>query len=121
MLGYDALAAAALLVVPVTVLPQVGRATLPAAATAPDIVVTGPSLAKAKAVLAACLQEHCPPDKDIDATLAVAETQFVAGDYAAARTTLLKSIGRKHRYAKTYPVLVSDLPRSNSRVAAHLG
>ena len=91
------------------------------ATTGPDIVVTGMTLKDAKAALAACIARQCPPDKDIDATLAVAETQFVAGDYAGARATMLKSLGRNRRYGKTYPVPVSDLLRANSRVAAHLG
>lgn len=87
----------------------------------PDIVVTGTSLKDAQATLARCLERHCPPDADIAATLAVAETQFVAGDYHAARTTMLKSIARNRGFAKTYPVPVSDLMRANSRVALHLG
>lgn len=91
------------------------------ATTGPDIVVTGMSLKDAKAALAACIAQRCPPDKDIDATLAVAETQFVAGDYKDARQTMLKSIGRNKRFASAYPVPVSDLLRANSRVAAHLG
>lgn len=89
--------------------------------TGPDIVVTGVTLKDAKAALAACIARKCPPDKDIDATLAVAETQFVAGDYAGARATMGKSLGRNRRYAKTYPVPVSDLLRANARIAAHLG
>ncbi len=92
-----------------------------ATTTGPDIVVTGVSLNDAKAALKACLDQHCPPDKDIAATLAVAETQFVAGDYRSARETMLSSIGRNRRFAKQYPVPVSDLLRANSRVAAHLG
>ncbi|WP_404370978.1 tetratricopeptide repeat protein [Sphingomonas sp. MMS24-J45] len=91
------------------------------ASSGPDIIVTGTSLKEAKESLAACLMQHCPPDKDIDATLRVAETQFVAGDYEGARATMQKSLGRNRRYAKTYPVPVSDLLRANSRIAAHLG
>ncbi len=87
----------------------------------PDIVVTGMSLKDAKAALAACIAQHCPPDKDVDATLAVAETQFVSGDYKDARETMLKSIARNKRFANAYPVPVSDLLRANSRVAVHLG
>ena len=34
---------------------------------------------------------------------------------------MLSSIGRNRRFAKQYPVPVSDLLRANSRVAAHLG
>lgn len=87
----------------------------------PDIIVTGMSLKDAKAALADCIAQRCPPDKDIAATLAVAETQFVAGDYSDARATMLKSIGRNKQFASAYPVPVSDLLRANSRVAAHLG
>lgn len=92
-----------------------------AVANGPEVVVTAVPLKDAQAALAACLAQHCPPDKDIEATLAVAELQFVAGDYKDARGVMLKSIARNHRFAKTYPVAVSDVLRANSRVAAHLG
>lgn len=86
-----------------------------------DIVVTGTPLSSLQTALARCLDRGCPPDKDIDATLAVAEAQFVAGQYRDARATMLKSIDRNRRFAKTYPEPVSDLYRAHSRVAAHLG
>ncbi len=105
----------------VTAAPAVAQQPRPATTTGPDIVVTGTSLKDAQAALERCLKAHCPPDRDIDATLAVAETQFVAGDYKAARTVMLKSISRNQRFAKAYPVAVSDLLRANSRVAVHLG
>ena len=89
--------------------------------TGPDIVVTATSLKDARAALAACLARHCPPDQDIAATGVVAETEFVAGDYAAARTTLTRSVSRNKRYARAYPVPVSGLLRGNARIAAHLG
>lgn len=89
--------------------------------TGPDIVVTGTPLKDAQAALARCLSTHCPPDRDINATLAVAEAQFVAGDYKAARAETMKSINRNKRFAKSYPVAVSDLLRANSRIAVHLG
>lgn len=104
-----------------TAVPAVAQQAPSAPTTGPDIVVTGTSLEEAQAALARCLDEHCPPDRDIAATLAVAETQFVAGDYKAARAVMLKSIGRNQRFAKTYPIPVSDLLRANSRVAVHLG
>lgn len=93
------------------------------AATAParDIVVTGVRLKDSEAALAACLARKCPPDQDINATIAHAENQFIAGDYKAARRTLHGGIGRNWRYAHDYPVLVADLVRANSRVAGHLG
>lgn len=101
--------------------PVLAQQAPPVPTSGPDIVVTGISLKDAQAALARCLEQRCPPDRDIAATLAVAETQFVAGDYKAARAVMAKSIGRNQRFAKTYPVPVSDLLRANSRVAVHLG
>jgi hypothetical protein len=89
------------------------------AASTPSIVVTG--RADARRTLEECLARHCPPDKDIDATLAYAEQQFVAGDYHEARTTLLRSLKRNRGEARRYPVAVSDLHRANALVANHLG
>lgn len=86
-----------------------------------DILVSGTSLKDVQARLRSCLDQRCPPDKDIDASLLVAETQFVLGNYKGARTTLLRSVSRNKRYAKHYPVAVSGLLRADARVAAHLG
>ncbi len=86
-----------------------------------DIVVTGHRLKDTEAALKACLDRHCPPDQDIAATLAHAENEFVSGDYRAARETISASRGRNKRFAKAYPVPVSDLLRAGGRVAAHLG
>jgi hypothetical protein len=85
------------------------------------IVVTARSLKETAADLAACLARKCPPDEDVKATLAHAENQFVQGDYKAARSTLLKSVGRNNDAAKQFPVPVSDLQRANARIAAQLG
>ncbi|MEA3003172.1 MAG: hypothetical protein QOH81_1960 [Sphingomonadales bacterium] len=85
------------------------------------IVVTGTPLRDTERALRACLARTCPPNEDIDASLAHAENLFVAGKYEEARATSLASIGRNRRYAKAYPVDVSDLYRANSRLAAHLG
>jgi hypothetical protein len=87
----------------------------------PEIIVTGKSIDDTRAALAACLARNCPPDQDIDATLAHVENQFVAGDYKDARTTLLASMKRNGKQAKNYPEPVADLNRANGRVAAHLG
>ena len=97
------------------------RSSADKTSTGPDIVVVGMSLKDAKAALAACIARHCPPDQDIQATLAIVETEFVSGDYLDARATALKSIGRNKRFAATYPVPVSNLLRAHSRIAAHLG
>lgn len=102
-------------------------AAMPAQAQrAPDnegaaIVVTGRSLSDTEKALLACIARHCPPDQDVDATIAHAENQFVAGAYKGARRTLLSGSRRNKRFAKQYPVAVSDLLRANARVAAHLG
>ena len=87
----------------------------------PTIVVTGKSLADTERELRECIARHCPPDEDIAATLAHAENQFVAGKYKDARTTMLAGIGRNKRFAREYPIPVSDLLRANARVASHLG
>lgn len=84
-----------------------------------SIIVTG--IKDKKAALAACLARHCPPDEDIDATLALAETQLIAGNYHDARKTLLASLGRNKGEAAHYPIPLSDLYRANGRVAADLG
>jgi hypothetical protein len=99
------------------------HAAAPAAPASPprDVVVTGVRLKDTEAALKACIARKCPPNEDIDATMAHAENEFVAGDYHGARQTLLSSVGRNRRYAKQYPIDVSDLMRANSRVAAHLG
>jgi hypothetical protein len=100
-------------------LPILLALAVPPPAAAPVIVVTG--RADAKQALEECLARHCPPNEDIDATLAVAEQQFVAGDYHGARTTLLRSLKRNRGEARRYPVPVSDLHRANALVADHLG
>jgi hypothetical protein len=88
---------------------------------APPIVVTGRRLSDTEAALRACLARKCPPGEDIDASLAHAENQFVAGDYREARSTLRASLRRNRKQARAYPEPVSDLFRANALVAAHLG
>lgn len=99
-------------------------AAAPPPRAAPDeqtIVVTGRSLGETERTLRECLGRKCPPNEDIDASLAHAENLFVAGKYGEARRVTLAAIGRNSRYRKTYPIDVSDLYRANSRIAAHLG
>ena len=86
-----------------------------------DIVVTGKSLKDTAASLAACLARQCPPDQDVAASVAHAENQFVAGDYAGSQRTLHSSLGRNRKHGKAYPLEVSTLLRANSRVAEHMG
>lgn len=85
------------------------------------IVITGKPLAETEADLAACLARKCPPKEDIAASIAHAENQFIAGDYAAARRTLGQSRGRNHRHAATLPVEVAGLDRAYGRMSDHDG
>jgi hypothetical protein len=82
----------------------------------PTIIVTGNPLSETAKRLKACLARHCPPKEDIDASLAHAENQFLEGDYRGARGTLAASHGRNARYAKDYPIDVSDLDRAYGRL-----
>src|SRR4051794_7532886 len=90
-------------------------------ATDPSIIVTGRVIQDKKSALAACLARHCLPNEDIDASLALAETQLVAGKCHEARAALLAALGRNKSEAMAYPIPLSDLYRANGRVAAHLG
>ena len=100
-----------------------GAAPPPAAddQTGGPIVVTGRSLTDTERALRECLARKCPPNEDIDASLAHAENLFVAGKYEQARDVTHAAIGRNRKFRKTYPIDVSDLYRANSRIAAHLG
>lgn len=93
----------------------------PQGATTKEIIVTGRRLTDTERALAECLARKCPPDQDIDATLAHVENLFVAGQYQQARMTSKASLHRNRKHAARYPVPVSDLERSNGRVSAHLG
>jgi hypothetical protein len=88
---------------------------------ADDIVVTGRPLKQTAAELEECIKQHCSPDKDVSATLAHAENQFVSGDYSGSRTTLKKSLRRNRQHSESYPVPVSDLLRANGRIAEQVG
>jgi hypothetical protein len=106
---------------------RVSLALLAALAGAPfaladeTIVVTAVPLAETAAKLDQCLKTGCAPDQDIAASLAHAENQFIAGQYGAARSTLVAALGRNRKHRAAYPVPVSDLLRANSRVAEHMG
>ena len=105
-----------------SVLAMIQAVATPASATAQasdtrTIVVVGRRLGDTERALAACIARHCPPKEDIDASLAHAENQFLAGDYAESRRTLRAARGRNAKYAKELPVEVSDLLRANARLA----
>lgn len=86
-----------------------------------EVTVTGRRIEDYRARLRACLARGCPPNEDVDATLALAEVEFESGEYADARRTILESLGRNRRHARAYPEPVADLYRSRARVSRHLG
>jgi hypothetical protein len=85
-----------------------------------DIVVTGRRL-DLKNNLDRCLARNCPTPEDVDASLAYAEQLFVTGDYDEAHATIKASLRRNKDKARQYPEPVSDLYRSDAKVARHLG
>src|SRR5688500_17953455 len=97
------------------------QAEAPNEGSGQTIIVTGTSLSQSERDLRDCLARNCPPDEDIEATLAHAENLFVAGDYERARRTTKASLGRNSRHADRFPVEVSNLYRAGSRIAVHLG
>lgn len=86
-----------------------------------DVVVTGDRLARSELALRACLERHCPPIADINATIAVADNQFTAGDFHGARKTLIAGRERNKRFAGQYPVAVGELLRVDAFVASLVG
>ena len=88
---------------------------------ASDVVVTGTRLSDSERALRECIARKCPVKEDIAATLRHAENLFVAGKYVDARRTLSEGRGRNRRFAKEYPVPVSNLLRAQAVVASHLG
>lgn len=91
------------------------------ASEATPIIVIGQRAEDYRARLEACLARACPPNEDIDATLAYAETLFVDGAYLDARRALAASVNRNRRHAAAYPQPVSDLQRARALVARHTG
>jgi len=85
------------------------------------IVVTGERIRDLEAALNACIARNCPPNEDVDATLALAEGQFLNGDYDDAERAIRASLGRNGRHVRQYPEPVADLFRSQARVQSHRG
>jgi tetratricopeptide (TPR) repeat protein len=110
-----------MLVLAIALSAQVPAATAPQVASGPDIVITGRSFEETARKLEECIARKCPIEEDVRATLAHAENLYVAGEYKTARGTLLASIGRNKGAAKAHPAAVSDLYRTNGRVATVLG
>ena len=91
------------------------------AAGGQEVTVTGRRIRDFRDRLAACIARHCPPNEDVDATLALAEVEFESGAYEEARRTILQSLGRNRQHARAFPEPVADLYRSRARVSRHLG
>lgn len=95
------------------VLLQVSAIPAPSVESPPaDIVVTGRSTADARNALLHCIAQRCSPDKEIRSAIGLASKEFIDGDYAGARSTLLKTRRRNARYAADYPRPVADLHRA---------
>lgn len=88
---------------------------------APQIVVTGQSIANARADLDRCIAASCKPAQEVQATIALAEAQYLNGDYDAARLTARAGLKRNRRFASSIPIELSGLVRTSARMAAHLG
>ena len=107
-------------------IPALAFATLPAAAqpAQPDgqtVTVVGQNLQQYRDRLAACLARHCPVNEDVDASLALAESLFLNGEYRDARSVVRASLGRNRAQASAFPQPVSDLYRVQARLARHIG
>jgi len=85
------------------------------------IVVTGIRIQDYRDRLRNCLARNCPPNEDIDATLALAEALLLSGEYGDARAATRASIRRNRDQAQRYPEPVSDLYRAHSRLSRSLG
>ena len=93
----------------------------PSPAASPPIVVVGQRIRDAQSRLRDCLARNCKPNEDIDASLALAETQLLAGEYKDAEAALAASLRRNKRHQGSFPIPVSDLYRAHGKVSAHLG
>ena len=62
-----------------------------------EVTVTGRRLQDYRDRLRACIARGCPPNEDVDASLALAEVEFESGAYQEARRTILQSLDRNRR------------------------
>ena len=96
---------------------QAAAATAPAPPPESDIIVVARNVAGAKRALDACIARQCPPNEEIKAALVYATRQFLAGDYASSRQTLLETRHRTAKFDAKYPMEVSDLHRALNSLA----
>ena len=104
-----------------TTAPAIAEGAQPQAGEGQEVTVTGRRIQDFRDRLRACLARGCPPNEDVDASLALAEVEFESGEYEDARRTILRSLDRNRRHARQYPEPVADLYRSRARVSRHLG
>ncbi|WP_088182146.1 hypothetical protein [Sphingobium sp. Z007] len=83
-----------------------------------DIVVTGQKLEQ---VQAECAKGGCPPLRDAQATIALAEVQFRDGNYQKAKALLAAAASRNEKYAAEAPRPVAALYEAYATVALHEG
>ncbi len=112
-------AAAALLILPAG--PARAQQAEAYAEPTEPIIIHGVRTQEYRDRLSACLARNCPPDEDIDATLALAEALLLEGEYREGRRTVRASLQRNRRHVRAYPEPVSDLYRADSRLARHTG
>jgi hypothetical protein len=80
----------------------------------PDVVVTARRLEADHAV---CAKGGCTPERDAQAAIAWAESQFRDGRYVAAKTILMKAPARNKRHAATHPRPVAAIYEAYATVA----
>ena len=96
--------------------PRLRAAAGARAEPARSIVVTGARIQDYRDRLAACLARNCPPNEDVDATLALAEALFLERRISrgAARPCAPRSAATGDQ-ARDFPEPVSDLYRAKPR------
>ena len=86
-----------------TTAPAIAEGAQPQAGEGQEVTVTGRRIQDFRDRLRACLARGCPPNEDVDASLALAEVEFESGEYEDARRTILQSLDRNRRHARQYP------------------
>lgn len=104
-------------------------ATIPAGIAAQDrddrsgqtIIVTGTPSPDYRADLEACVARGCSTPEDIAATLMLAESEYLNGDYREARRTVRASLRRNRNRAAQHPEPLASLHRADARLSWTLG
>lgn len=94
---------------------------LPVSEAPPNTEIVVTARRDAADALAKCLARKCPPVEDISASLAVAEQEFLLGDYLGARRVLASAVDRNKGFASTHPRAVATLYDVHARIAHHYG